>query len=112
MSTFTWISEFGAEKQKKPAATQIKFGDGYEARQTYGINTDLQTWNLTFANREVSEIDEIDDFLEARGGVESFEWTPPRAADSIKVVCRSWNRKTVNSNIDSITAVFEEVAEP
>jgi phage-related protein len=92
--------------------TVVKFGDGYEARHTHGINPDLKVWNLTFRNRDVSEIDEIEEFLDARGAVESFDWIPPRAEDAIRVVCRQWERTIDKAATDSLTARFEEVAEP
>jgi phage-related protein len=77
MSTFTWPVDSNATVSKKPRVNNIKFGDGYEQRTSYGLNTNLQNWDLSFANREETEANEIDDFLTARGGVESFDWTPP-----------------------------------
>jgi len=112
MPTFTWTAEFGSQKTKQPVVSQIKFGDGYEQRQTTGLNTNPQKWDLQFNNRDTSEIDDIDDFLDARGGVESFDWTPPRASDAIKVVCRQWQRTLASAQFDTLTATFEQVFEP
>lgn len=112
MPEFTWTPEFGAAKAKKPTVKTIQFGDGYEQRQAYGLNTSPQAWSLNFANREETEADEIDDFLEARGGTESFDWTPPGDDDAIKVVCQEWNRSIEKHNRFSISAIFRQVFEP
>lgn len=109
MSTFTHTPEFGAPKQVRPRVSAIKFGDGYEQRVAQGLNTQLEVWNLTFANRDEEEANEIDDFLIARGGVESFDWTPPGAAASKKFVCREWTRVIQKANLYSISATFEQV---
>ena len=111
MPEFTWTPDFGAAKELRPRITTTKFGDGYENRVAVGLNTNPQTWMLTFSNRTVAEIDEIDDFLEARGGSESFDWTPPRADDAIKVKCEQWQRSLQSSAFDTLTANFEEVFE-
>ena len=112
MSTFTWTAEFGAVKTAKPTVTAIKFGDGYEQRVAHGINTSPKSWNLRFQNRSTDEIDEIMEFLDARGGTESFDWTPPRESDSIRVVCREWSRSVDNPTTDSVSARFDQVYEP
>ena len=112
MPEFTWTPDFGSSKQSKPKVQAVKFGDGYEQRAAFGLNTNPKIWSLTFANRDTSDIDDIEDFLDARDGVESFDWTPPRAEDSIKVVCREWNRTIDHAGTDSLTATFEQVFEP
>lgn len=112
MATFTWTPDFQSGKDAKPDVKKIKFGDGYEQRSSFGMNTNLKTYPVTFNNRDISEIDAIDAFLEARGAIESFEWTPPRESAPKMFVCREWSRKFLNAAVDSLTAKFEEVAEP
>lgn len=110
--TFTWTPDFGAGKASKPTISPVKFGDGYEQRAAVGLNTNPKTWNLAFSKRDISEIDAIDSFLDARGAVERFSWTPPRASDPVVVVCRQWSRTYENAAMDSLTATFDEVFEP
>lgn len=112
MPTFTWTPEFGSSKSSKPTVTVVKFGDGYEARQSDIINSNPKSWSLDFKSRDVSEIDAIEDFLDARGAVEAFDWTPPRASVSVRVVCRQWDRTIDHSATDSLTATFEQVFDP
>lgn len=111
MSAFTWTPDFSATKNSKPTVSVIKFGDGYEARQSQGINTNPKSWSLRFMNRTTAEIDAIEAFLDGLGATQSFDWTPPRASTSSKFVCRTWSRSIDHATTDSITATFDQVFE-
>ena len=106
---FTWNPDYGASVQRQPRTKNIRFGDGYEQRIPDGINALPETWELTFANRDQTEINAIDDFLKARGGVEWFEWTAPRSAVVNRYVCKQWQRQIAIGALDTITATFEQV---
>ena len=111
MQTFSYTPNFGADKTKKPDVKVIKFGDQYESRIRSGLNRIPQMWSLQFLNRTEAEGDAIDAFLEARGGAEAFEWTPPDAASPIVVVCREWRKSIVNGSYRNVIATFEQVWE-
>ena len=111
MATFTYISDFGAAINSKPSVTVVKFGDGYEKRQAFGINQNLKSWSLQFSNRTNTDADGIEAFLDARAGVESFDWTEPFGT-GYKYVCREWSRTVEMFNNNTIQATFDEVAEP
>jgi phage-related protein len=111
MATFTYTPSFTATEQSQPRVRRVQFGDGYEQRLRYGLNTDPKTWRLTFANRTDTERDNILGFLEARAGVESFDWTPPRG-DAGKYVCSQWSMDMLSCNNNTVTAEFMEVYEP
>ena len=89
------------------------FGDGYEQRQTDGLNSDLLEYDLTFENVQQDEGDAIEEFLIARAALEAFFWTPPRK-DQIKVVCtepytREWNPDVEGES--TISCKFRQVFE-
>ena len=109
--TFTFTPDNGATKVKKPNVRSTQYGDGYEQRVTYGINQNPAVWQLTFSNRDYTETDAIEAFLDAREGTESFDWTPPNEATALKFICREWNVRTVNAAYKSLTATFEQVFE-
>ena len=111
MPTFTFVSDLGAARVSKPAVTAFKFGDGYEKRQSFGINQNLKSWSLEFRNRSDTEANNIEAFLDARAGVESFDWTEPFGT-GYKYVCREWSRTVEMFNNNTIQATFDEVAEP
>lgn len=112
MPTFTYTPDYSAQVSYKPRVRTARFGDGYEQRQGDGINTQPQTWSLTFANRTNTDASGIQSFLSARAGVESFDWTPPDSVTSIKVICREWQKTMNRFNLNTITALFEQVFEP
>jgi phage-related protein len=45
----------------------VAFGDGYEQRLAFGINTQPQLWSLEFRGRTSLDAAAIDAFLRARG---------------------------------------------
>lgn len=108
MATFSYVPDFGASQNKRPRVTSVRFGDSYEQRVAYGINTNPSEWSLTFSMRDDSEAAAIDAFLTARNGVESFDWTPP-GGTSKKFICREWSKTLDRNNLNSISAKFEQV---
>lgn len=110
MATFTYIASYGVIQKKQPIVRSMRFGDGYEQRARFGINTNPRTWDLKFAGKSETEADAIESFLDARGGVENFDWTPPTGSSG-KWICRGWNRSIVDIDIHEVSATFEEVFE-
>lgn len=111
MATFPSIQPtYGTVKNSAPAVRTIQFGSGYQQRATFGINQNPKFYNLTF---EVSETDAdtIETFLDARGSVENFTFTPPGESSSSKFVCRQWSKTIPYLNRATITATFEQVFE-
>ena len=108
MATFTWNPDTGAAESREPRIRSARFGDGYEQRAASGINADLATWNLSFSGRSDSEASAILAFLVARGGHESFDWTPP-GGSATKWICRKWSRRFTGGTAVGITADFEQV---
>lgn len=107
--TFTWSPDLGAQQTVKPTVTQTKFGDGYELRVTAGINSKPRSWDVTFS-KGIAEATSILNFLEERGGVESFNWTDPMDKEGT-YVCREWNGSQQAFGVYVISAKFEQVFE-
>ena len=111
MATFTWTPSFEATESSRPRVRKFQAGDGYEQRVRFGLNTDPKEWDLTFSERRDTERNQITAFLEARAGVESFDWTPPVGAPG-KYVCEEWQVTLRACNFNTIRAKFREVFEP
>ena len=113
MATFPSITPtYGLQKRSAPNFRRSRFGDGYEARLTFGLNQNPKTYNLTF---EVSEADAdtIETFLDARADDNTpFDFTPPGEASSSKFVCETWSKSIPYLNRATIQATFREVFEP
>lgn len=111
-STGGTTPDFGASRKSAPAVRQIKFGDGYEQRLTFGLNQSPKEWSLKWTAKSTADADAIEGFFEARAGRESFDWTPLDDANSYKWICAEWNREYQYANIHTITATFRQVFEP
>jgi len=111
MATFTFTPSFQATESSGPRVRKTQFGDGYEQRVQFGLNTNPKEWSLTFLNRTDTERDQILAFLDARGGSESFDWTTPYGASG-KFVCEQWQTTLLNCNNNTVTATFRQVFEP
>lgn len=113
MATFTYTPSFPATQTSQPRVRRFQAGDGYEQRVTFGLNYDLKEWDLTFDNRSDADAAAITGFLEARGGVESFTWTPPiTGSNPAQFICSEWQISLNSCNLNTITAKFRQVAEP
>lgn len=110
MATFSYTPSYSATVNHAPKVREISFGDGYEQRATFGINNDPRVWQLDFRARDNTDANAIVAFLEARGAVESFDWTPPYGSAG-KWVCRGWSRAVISNGISDISVTFEEVFE-
>ena len=111
MATFPSITPtYGTRKTNSPIVKTTQFGDGYQQRVQFGLNQNLKVFSLTF-NVSETDADTIETFLDARGGTESFDFTPPGETSSSKFICRSWTKSMPYNNRATINATFEEVFE-
>ena len=102
---------YGTNKKSAPNIRIAQFGSGYSQRSTFGINQNLKVYQFNWNNISETDADEIETFLDARAGVENFDYTPAGESASKKFICREWNKTIPFLNRASISAVFEEVAE-
>jgi len=110
MATFTYTPSFSATQNSEPQIQKVQFGDGYEQRLRFGLNTNPKQWDLIFQHRTDTERDDILAFLDARGGWEAFDWTPPHG-DAGRFVCEQWRSEMLSCNLNTITATFRQVFE-
>jgi len=102
---------YGASKSSAPKVRIAAFGSGYSQRSVYGINQDLKSWDFVWENISETDADEIEIFLEARGGAESFSYQPQGEAASKKYICIEWSKSIPYLNRATINATFQQVAE-
>jgi phage-related protein len=113
MATFPDVeASYGISKASKPNVRTARFGDGYEQRVTFGLNQNPKVWQMRWVNITEADSDTIEDFLNARAGVEPFEWTPPDESTEYKWVCQDWNKQIDLPTRRTITATFRQVFEP
>jgi len=114
MATFPSISPTytGFSKRSAPRVRTIRFQDGFEHRIVFGLaqHQNPKVYNLSF-NVTETQSDEIETFLDARGGTESFDFTAPGETSAQKFVCESWSKSIPYNNRAVINATFREVFE-
>jgi len=93
-----------------PNIIETRYGDGYSERAANGINTFLEKWRLNFTLSTV-DYTTVNNFLIARGGYDSFNWTNPITGIAGIYVCKKWNTSLLSGGWYSLTTTFEEVTD-
>jgi phage-related protein len=107
MATWTWPVAVDSALEVTPQVRVARFGDGYEQRAAAGLRSVVRS----FAVRLSANIDTVkaaEEFLRARAGVESFDWTPLDHQPG-KFVCRKWSVRYGSGSGADLDAVFDEV---
>ena len=114
MAVFPSIDpSYGAQKRSEPVVRTVQFGDGYQARLSFGLNQNPKQWSLEWRNITEAQADIIETFLDARADDNaSFDWSPPDDSNTYKWICPSWSKTLPYSNLANIQATFQEVFEP
>ncbi len=114
MASFPSIEpSFPVKKLSNPSVRTVKYGDGYEARISYGLNQNPKTFVLTWKNLSETDSDTIETFLDARAeDNDSFTYTPPNESSAMKFKCPKWSKNMEFPTRATIQATFIEVFEP
>jgi phage-related protein len=107
--TFTIVPDRGFTRESKPRVNSASFGDGYSQRFAVGINTQDDTWSLTFRNRTIEDINAIITFLEDKKGATYFLWTPVGETTQVKVICSEWSVDYNSEFSKSLSCKFTRV---
>lgn len=76
LETFIWSPQNGPTADIEFRTTTVQYGDGYEQVSGDGINTEYQSWPLTFKGYN-DEIMPIVRFLRSHAEARAFKWTNP-----------------------------------
>lgn len=107
MATWTWPVVAGQGVEIETTARVARFGDGYEQRAANGLRPLRRRFDVRLA-ADYSVVKQADDFLRARAGIESFDWTPQDGVAG-RFVCRKWSVSYGPGNGAELSASFEEV---
>lgn len=111
MAVFVWIPTYGSALTVQPEVLVIppsQFGSDAERRIQIGTQHVRRVWSLSFENRANATADQIEAFLAARAGLESFDWTPPQGAVG-KWVCSEWSSSQTSPSTRTVSCSFREV---
>lgn len=106
METFSWTPDYQLKRKRKPEKHTISFGDGYSQQVGVGANLLRQPYDVTFTG-DFIKIWTIEQFLEARGGIEDFLWTAP-SGSSQQFYCKEWDVDYSTYNNIQLTTTFEQ----
>lgn len=106
---FTWRPDLGAERSVASTAKATKFDDGYEVRITTSLNVTPRKWSVSFTTALTAH-KAILAFLDARKGIESFQWTDP-LGDTALYKCVDWKSNQEGFGVFKVNGTFEEVFE-
>lgn len=76
LETFTWSPLNGPTADIQFRNTTVQYGDGYAQVSGDGINTESQSWPLTFKGLN-AEMKPILAFLRSHAEARAFKWTNP-----------------------------------
>ena len=97
----------GSERRRSPRIHEVELGDGYVQRAGRGINNLGRSYRARWEQRLLTELDPLDAFLEARGGVEPFYFTI--AGDVQRQwICKTWSRTRRSAIRGDLLAEFVE----
>lgn len=99
---------YPVDKEATPRVKKVEFGDGYTQEGPDGINYLLYVWNLNWEVLNSTEKVEIEAFLVARKGYETFLWVDPDGVE-FRVKCRSWTITEFAPKVFTIKATFNQV---
>lgn len=110
---FFFAPSYATSFEKNTKTLSAQFGDGYSQRQRDGINSNSNTINANFENRTDKETKALLNFIEDKGGVESFKILMPVStinnSSDIKYIGVSPKVNTQNYNSNTINLVLTQV---
>ena len=95
----------GSDEKRSYKVRKTNFGDGYQQRVADGLNSARTVWNLSFQGLTTTDANTVEAFIEARGGHESFYWTPPNGSQG-RWVCEGLSRVEEGNAHASISVQF------
>ena len=105
--TITPTKQSGKETETR--IIEATFGDGFTQRAGDGINTIVDTWSLEWTCLDSTSYSEMTDFLDDRGGFESFTFIPPGETVTKKFTCKKWSTSHPGNSKYVLSADFLEV---
>lgn len=111
LEEFTWHARLNATGEEKQRLRINDYGDGYSQVIGDGINSDTESWPLTFTGRQ-AYITPILAFLKRHRRGRAFAWTPPLGELGLYRYTSSIARQPLGKNLYSVTVTFETAFNP
>lgn len=109
--TFTWERQSGAVGKITHRVVATQFGDGYQQVVPDGLNTESQSWPLTFEGG-MNYVKPILAFFKRHKGAKSFYWTPPGEDAPLFFRADTISFTSMGGGVYQVTAEFKQVFYP
>lgn len=103
--TFTWRPDKSAPATMGQRTRSAQFGSGYTQEAGDGLNTETQSWALTFTG-DKSRIIQIRNFLRDQGGYKAFIWSTPLDGP-LYFKCKTYTPTPLGGTAWTLAATFE-----
>lgn len=110
VETFSWVPDDEAQREGEFRTRSAQFGEGYEQVSGDGMNSERQTWTLTFGGLP-DELDPILDFVRRHGGWRSFLWVSPRGGLGL-YRCASYREQNRPGGVAGLSLTFVQAFKP
>lgn len=104
--TFTWTPDKAAPGKFTQRTRSAQFGSGYMQEAGDGLNTETQSWDLTFTG-DKKRIMAILAFLRSQGGYKAFTWSTPLDGP-LFFKCRAYSPSPLGGIAWTLAATFEQ----
>lgn len=98
---------YGSTIKATTRVIRNEFGEGYSQRAADGMNNINKSVPLTWPALPIADADTLLAFFEAKGGHESFYWTPPWSAVVDIWTAAEWDFTPISSTLKTVTATFK-----
>ena len=103
MTLGTLCVSVDATKQTSVRTLQQQYGDGYLARRPDGVNTLMETWNVTTVYSDVDVMQDLEQEIIALGA-NSFAWTAPYETEEKRWILEPYSWEwSFNDNLARIS---------
>lgn len=106
VDTFTWRPDKAAPAAMTQRTRSAQFGSGYKQEAGDGLNTETQSWALTFTGNK-ARIKAILTFLRTQGGYKAFIWSTPLDGP-LYFKCKAYNPSPAGGTAWTLSATFEQ----
>lgn len=110
IETFTWEPDDEAGGESTLRTRKSQFGDGYAQVSTDGLNSETDSWSLSFGGL-AEEIGPPLAFIRRHRGARSFLWTNPEGVLGM-YRCETFRQQRKPGGVVVLSATFERAYQP
>jgi len=95
----------------EPRVLKAGFGDGYQQRTADGLNSNMETWELSYDELTDAEVKILLDFFAGLNAVANFSWQSKYSNVAKQYVCQKWGAVPVGQDVNRFSASIRQVPE-